>query len=250
MKREEYTIMFRVEDRHWWYIGLRAMLQLVWERHAPRRAIRLLDVGCGTGANLSFFESNTACYGIDFSIDAVRYCRKRGLHATATASALDLPFADNSFDVVVSCDVLCHQSIKDKLQPLREIHRVLRPEGIAILNLPAYQWLYSSHDVHVQTDRRFSAREITGLLRQSSMECIDSTYWNTLLFPIILPTRLWRKLRPLAGSDLDNASGERFSSVFRAVLAMERAILRAVSMPAGLSLLCVAKKNGESTANI
>jgi SAM-dependent methyltransferase len=242
MNRDEYAIMRRVEDGHWWYKGLRGMLRRAWTRFAPAGPVTLLDIGCGTGANLQFFRNEAACYGIDFETEAVRFCRQRGDLRTAAASATDLPFAAASFDVVVSCDVLCHRSIADKRQPLREMWRVLKPGGVAILNLPAYQWLHSSHDVHVQQDRRFTKRETRALLREAGFECAYDTYWNSLLFPFIVPTRLWRKLRPLAASDLDAASGEGLSPLFGAVLAVERAILRATAIPFGLSLLCVARK--------
>ncbi|NUM53167.1 MAG: class I SAM-dependent methyltransferase [Candidatus Hydrogenedentes bacterium] len=242
MERDEYAIMFRVEDGHWWYAGLRAMLSRVWDRCAPHGDVRMLDIGCGTGANLSHFRAKAACFGIDFSTEAIRFCRQRSETKTAAASATHLPFADASIDVILSCDVLCHRSIRDKSQPLREIHRVLKPNGIVILNLPAYQWLHSSHDVHVQTDRRFSRGELHALLSASGLGPFYITYWNTLLFPPIVVTRLWRKLRPLPASDLDGASGEGMSTVFGAILLAERALLRVSPLPFGLSVLVAAKK--------
>jgi SAM-dependent methyltransferase len=242
MNRDEYAIMYRAEDCHWWYVGLRGMLRRVWDRFVPGGPIRMLDVGCGTGANLDFLRANASCFGIDFSTDAVRFCRGRGNSKTAAASATHLPFADDSFDVVVSCDVLCHRSIENKLQPLREMRRVLEPGGIVILNLPAYQWLHSSHDIHVQTDRRFTIGESDALLARAGFDRLFATYWNSLLFPLILPTRLWRKARPLPASDLDGASGEGLSPIFSGVLRVERALLRVAPMPFGLSLMCVARK--------
>lgn len=241
MERNEYAIMFRVEDRHWWYAGLRAVVAQVWDRFAPGPPLRMLDAGCGTGANLRHFRGRATCYGIDFSLDAVRYCRERGEPRTAAASAVHLPFADGAFDVVVSCDVLCHRSIRDKSQPLREMRRVLKPGGLLILNLPAYQWLLSSHDTHVQTDCRFTASTARALLAASGLDTVYSTYWNSLLFPAVAAVRLWRKARPLPASDLDGASGERANAVLGAALAIERALLRAAPLPFGVSLLIVAR---------
>lgn len=233
--------MYRVEDRHWWYTGLRGIVGLAWSRHIPAGA-RILDVGCGTGANLAAFRRKGELFGIDFSPDAIRLCRLRMETKTAVATAIALPFVDESFDAVLSCDVLCHRSIIDKKAPLREMYRILRPGGIAVVNLPAYQWLYSSHDRFVHTDRRFTSKEVRDLLNATGFTAVYSSYWNTLLFPIAAVVRLWRKRRPPPASDLAGAAGDRRGAVLRGAMAFERLIIRRVPMPFGLSVLVVAKK--------
>lgn len=241
MKHDEYAIMFRVEDRHWWYRALRAMLRRSW-RYVNASRPRLLDVGCGTGANLASLRGLAHGVGIDMATEAVRFCRERGETVTAVASALELPFPDASFEVVLSCDVLCHRSIADKAAPLRQMHRVLKPGGLLMLNLPAYQWLLSSHDTYVHTDHRFTRAECLRLLRDSGFTPIYATYWNTLLFPPILLVRLWRKMSPPRASDLDAGSGERLTFVFRALFSIEHALLRLAPLPFGLSVFVVGRK--------
>ena len=264
--------MAGVEDVHWWYRGLRGMIADAWKAIRPGANPRVLDVGCGTGANMQWLISGaltpakmgtapsearaprtTLCqgskvptfavvHGIDFSTEALAECRKRGLAGTARGSALDLPFRDAQFDVVLFMDGLCHRSIADKAQPLAEIHRVLRPGGHLLLNLPAYQWLYSSHDAHVHTDRRFTKREMLGCLDTGFFEIVRATYWNSLLFAPMAIVRLWRKRFPAAGSDLTGYRGGISSIVFGAALRVERVWLRVAPMPFGLSLFAVARK--------
>jgi len=241
MNRDEYAIMFRVEDRHWWYAGLRGMLDMVWNQYVPAGS-SVLDVGCGTGANLSAFHGRFSLVGIDIAAEAVRLCRKRGEARTAVASATALPFADEAFDGVFSCDVLCHTSIADKSVALRELCRVVRQGGAVILNLPAYQWLYSSHDLHVQTDHRFTAGEVHALLIGCGLEPLRITYWNTLLFPVAAATRLWRKLKPRSASDLNGAALTGMNDVLIGILKLERAIFGTLPLPVGLSVLAVARK--------
>jgi len=237
MNLGEYETMFRVETDHWWYRSLRGML-VDFVAAFPEDA-RVLDVGCGTGANMQAL--NITC-GIDFSHEAVQYCRERGMGGTATASAIALPFADASFDAAISCDVLCHHSIADKGEMLQEISRVLRPGAFLLLNLPAYSWLMSSHDVHVGTDRRFRMSEMPALLERAGFEPIQMTYWNTLMFPVAAAVRLWRQFRPPPVSDLAAGSGEMANGVLRAVLRFERTLTQLVRLPFGLSLLVLAKK--------
>ena len=244
MNVDEYAIMRRVEDTHWWYIALRAIIETNWDRYAPHRdwPVRVLDAGCGTGANLAMLAPRADALGIDFAAEAVRFCRERGLAKTAVAGVDALPFEADSFDVVLSCDVLCNRSIRDKLDAMLELARVLRPGGVLLLNLPAYQWLWSSHDAAVHTDRRFSRRQVEGLLLNAGLTPLYTTHWNTLLFPPILVTRLARRLGRRKTSDLDGASGERSSAFFQRVMAIERRLLQKTPLPFGLSIFAVATK--------
>ncbi|MBN2310052.1 MAG: class I SAM-dependent methyltransferase [Candidatus Hydrogenedentes bacterium] len=234
--------MYRVEDGHWWYAGLRGVLRHYWGRFVQAGRPRMLDVGCGTGATLSAWADTADCTGVDFSAEALRFCRKRGLERLAAGSASDLPFADESFDAVVSFDVICHRSIPDKIKPLQEMYRILRPGGVLLLNLPAYQWLHSSHDIYVYTDKRFTRREAFAMLRQTGFHPLAASYWNTLLFPPILLTRLWRKLRPPTASDLDTEPSGALNAFFKGVMAVERALMRAAPLPFGLSVFLAARK--------
>lgn len=218
------------------------MLDIAWDRARLHGTLRILDAGCGTGANLSHLQTRGGCIGIDFSPGAVHLSRTRGHLKTAVASVTALPFAAGSIDAAISCDVLCHRSIPDPDIPLREMANALKPGGILLLNLPAYQWLYSSHDVHVHTARRFTKRQVQQMLSKAGLENIYATYWNTLLFPPIVAARLWRKIRPLPASDLDGKTGDNMSAVFSCVLAIERLLLRIAPLPFGLSVLCVARK--------
>ena len=241
MNIEEYATMFSVEDTHWWYHGLRGMVRRARRRHIGESA-RVLDAGCGTGAILAMLAQSARPVGVDLESAAIRFCRVRQQKMAAAASIVALPFADGSFDAAISLDVLCHRSIRDKRAPLREIARVLRPGGVLILNLPAYQWLYSSHDVAVHTDTRFTRRQAARLLVDCGYRVIESTYWNSLLFPPIVATRLWRKLFPPKGSDLASGGKGVSNAVFKAILGIERSLLWIMPMPLGLSLFIVARK--------
>lgn len=237
MNPGECAIMYRVEETHWWYRSLRGMLRQFMVAF-PEDA-QVLDVGCGTGANMQALS--LGC-GIDYSCEAVRFCRERGVSRTAAASATALPFADESFDAAISCDVLCHHSIADKTQMLQESARVLRPGALLLLNLPAYSWLMSSHDMHVGTDRRFRMGEMPALLNGAGLEAVEMTYWNSAMFPVAAAVRLWRKVRPPNVSDLEAGSGEMANGLLCAVLRAERALTRVTRLPFGLSLMILARK--------
>jgi hypothetical protein len=100
----------------------------------------------------------------------------------------------------------------------------------------------SSHDTHVFTNHRFKRSEVRAMFQRAGCTVVRATYWNSLLFPAVAAVRLWRKLRPLPSSDLDDASGERFNRLFAALMSLERRLIRLTSMPFGLSVLVAARK--------
>jgi SAM-dependent methyltransferase len=143
---------------------------------------------------------------------------------------------------VISCDVLCHAGVTDKRAALRELTRVLKPGGLLMLNLPAYPWLLSSHDLAVHNDRRFTRGEVLGLLREQALTPLRATYWNSLLFLPIAMIRCWRKFRPAKHSDLDDETSPWINNCLSALLAMEGALIRLMPLPLGLSIFFVGRR--------
>ena len=265
MTPDEYGRMFRAEQRHWWYRSLRALLKQQWKCFRHSETCAVLDIGCGTGANLVALPAHVAArsgelagsykrtspgaesralqfgaFGVDVSRDALRFTQSRGIGALAQADAVSLPFADESFDAALMLDVLYHAAVCDKAGALREARRVLRPGACLYVNVPAYQWLTSAHDRAVHTNTRFTAGELRGLLVEAGLEPLRITYWNTLLFPPIALARLAAKDRP-ARSDLESTPSTLANVVFGGLLAIERAILRVTDLPFGVSVFAVAR---------
>lgn len=135
---EYYQRLYDVEDRHWWCRGVRAVAASLLEPCRGERASwRVLDAGCGTGVTLEWLSHlGLAGEGIalDLSIDALRFCQSRGQRAVLQGTAIELPFADASFDLIVCMDVVQHLPLPDgDLQAAREFHRVLRPGGLLLV---------------------------------------------------------------------------------------------------------------------
>lgn len=242
MKTSEYETMYRVEDVHWWYRGLRAMLKNALENSESPGSLGILDVGCGTGANLGLLSHLGEAIGVDISRNALRCSSARGLTSIAGADACCLPFADEHFDYVVMMDVLYHKMVPDKLGVLSEARRVLKPGGTLLLNVPAYQWLFSSHDEAIHTDKRFTRSEVRRLLQSADLAPIRVTYWNTLLFPPIVLLRLWRRGNESGESDLGGYSEGIIERTFGAILGLERLLLKLMNLPFGLSIFATARK--------
>lgn len=243
MEPREYETLRSLEERFWWYRGLhRRVLDAL-----PARANRVLDAGCGTGGMLAQIAARGQAHGIDFSPHALRFARERGLTRLGRASVEALPFRSSSFDVAISLDVLYHRAVSDDSQALRELCRVLRPGGRVILNLPAFESLRSSHDTAIHTARRYERRALAKQLEQCGLTPVRLAYWNALLFPALAGVRLLRKREAGGHPESDVRPLPRpINAVLEGVLEIERALMKGIDFPAGLSILVVAERPGDA----
>jgi SAM-dependent methyltransferase len=240
LKREEYERMFRHESTHWWYAGMRDICDALLEPIADRPR-QVLDAGCGTGAGLLWLQQYGQVTGIDLSAEALAFCRERGLTGLVHGTVEALPFANGSFDLVTSFDVLYHQWVEDDHRALAEFHRVLRPGGYLLLRLPALPALAGRHDVAVQTRRRYRRPEVVRALQSQGFQVRRASYANSLLLPVVAAKRVAERWSQSAPSDLD-ATPPALAAICRGALRLEAAVIPRVSLPAGVSVIALATR--------
>lgn len=243
MSAREYARMRQAEDEHWWYRALRRLVAGEVARASGRGgAPRILDAGCGTGGGLDRWALAVGApgYGVDLASAALGHCRARGQDRVAEASVEALPFCAGTFDAVVSLDVLCLEGL-DESRALAEFRRVLRPGGLLVLNLPAFEALRGEHDRAVRIRRRFRSAELVDLLRASGFNVGRVSYWNTILFPAVWLVRRLRRGGHEASSDLAALPGP-LNAALAAILRAESKLLSAMRPPFGTSVLCVATR--------
>lgn len=245
MRPEEYATMYRVEERHWFYRALHRLILGALDRYLPDwRSRPILDAGCGTGAILQRLGNPTQNIGVDLAPEAIACCRQRGLNNVQQADVTSLPFPDSSFAAVISSSVLYHQWIKDVGAALRESHRVLSPDGLLFLNLPAFQFLHSAHDDAVMTARRFTAGEVRQVLQENGFQIEWLTYWITLLFPLAVIARTFHA----SGKGRDFEATGWSNWLFNGFMRFELALLKIFPMPFGVAIFAVARKNPNESA--
>jgi SAM-dependent methyltransferase len=235
--------MFRIEQSHWWYTGRRKILTSFVEdicRRVKDRRPRILDVGCGTGANLLMLSQFGDAEGVDISEDALAFCRERGLEKVKLGAGEALPYDDGTFDLVTGLDVVEHMD--DDLAGLREMRRVLRPGGRVLLFVPTFMFLWGVQDDVSNHRRRYRLPELRRVLEQAGFEIERMTYANITFF---LPILLMRKLMRLTGIKAEsenNINVSALNGVLGSLFGAESVVLRFMNIPFGVSGLCVARK--------
>ncbi len=245
MRPREYRVMYEIEEDYWWYRGLRTLLAELLARYTtPGTRPRILDAGCGTGANLKLLLEHGEAVGIDIAEEAIHFCQMRGIppDRALLASILEIPFPGNFFDLAFSFDVICN--IENDVSAFVELARVLRPGGRVIVQLPAYRFLWSAHDVAVGHKHRYTAENLANKVRQAGLVVERVTYLNVVLFPFEVMARLWRRSEHVNGNGhsdltpLPTSINDLLTHLFKT----EMRLAPRVRFPYGLSLLLVARK--------
>ncbi|MCX6816699.1 MAG: class I SAM-dependent methyltransferase, partial [Candidatus Beckwithbacteria bacterium] len=192
MESLEYTKMFQLEDRHWWFVAKRRFTAAILSTLSLKQA-KILDVGCGTGRNMLMLQEFGTVSGVDLSPLAIKYCRQRGLTQLQQGSADSLPFPASSFDLVTLFDVLYHQGIKSDIKVLQEVFRVLQPKGYILITDCAHPWLFGPHDQVMQARQRYTKKELTQKLTSAGFTVIRASYLFMFTFPVFVVNRLLKK---------------------------------------------------------
>jgi SAM-dependent methyltransferase len=234
------------ETRHFWFLGFRAFVEPLVRRAARGSPVRILDCGCGTGANVEWLGRFGRTYGFDLSQTGLRFGREAGRTKLVRASVTAAPFPSGAFDLVTSFDVLYSLDSLQERAALDEMFRLLKPGGFAIINVAALEILRGDHSVLGHELRRYTRAMLRSAVGAAGFTIVRLTYTNAVLFlPLVVARTLqrWRGLR--AEHD---AHGEitvpvaPINAVLTRLLLMESAWIRRFNAPFGSSLLCLARK--------
>lgn len=251
METAQYDIMSRSEEQHWWYLGLRDAIGCCLEQAAFRLPPNpvVLDAGCGTGANLQYLSSLLKpkyIAGFDLSELALEHARRKCPQADVYQSDIRLPELRRcNYDLILSTDVLYSTGIADTMHGLRALIDSLTPNGLCILNLPAYNWLLSSHDRVVHTCERYTLTSVRKLASDLDLHCELFSYRLFALFPLIVAMRLPSLLLPQRKSQTSELRQPNswINKMLLSTLRIEnRLIARGVRLPFGSSIFVVARK--------
>jgi SAM-dependent methyltransferase len=241
-------LTYRAEQSHFWFRGFRQFMQPALARAtAGVAAPRILDCGCGTGSNLDMLRPYGNAVGFDLTRIGPEFARGHG-HRVAQASISDIPFRDGTFDLVTSFDVF--QTLPDAVEQsaIVEIARVLKPGGWMLLHVAALDILHGKHSVLSEETRRYTPRRLRALVERGGFRIERLTFDHFTLLPIMLPVRIWHRLTATDGV-VKAGEGEitvpiaPVNAALTALVSLEALALRAVNMPLGSSLMCLAQKS-------
>lgn len=254
MQHDYYKEYYELERNHWWFVAREEILsnyieQLIKQEKLPSADLKILNVGCGPGRSSEYLSK----FGKVTSIEYDKFCcefasEKTGLEII-NGSITELPFSDNSFDLVCAFDVIEHVEA-DQLA-VNELKRVTKNESLILITVPAFMSLWSHHDVINHHFKRYKIKEVNQLFDSTNNgNKVFDTYFNSFLF---LPIYFFRKVSNLlklgqkrkgSGSDFEAFKPGILNTILYKVMSFEsRFINRKKKFPFGVSILYNWKKN-------
>jgi len=244
MEQHTYAIMDDVEGSHWWFVGRRAILesflrQIVQSPKSKVQGLKILDVGCGTGANLEMLAQFGEPEGVDVSDKALEFCRQKGLKVQKCL-AETLPYDDESFDITTALDVIEH--LDDDIAGLKEMHRVTKTGGHSLIFVPAFMSLWGVQDDISHHRIRYTRKQIVERIEKSGFTVERATYANWTFFAPILAGRTLMKVTGIKPESENNVNVSALNGIFGKLFSAERFWLKNFNFPFGVSIVIVAKK--------
>ena len=238
MERIVYQQMAELDDRHWWYRARRRILAELIRREANLPAdARILEIGCGTGHNLSMLGGFGHIDGLELDDEAAALSEKRLGRSIIRSPLPELDGVANDYDLIGAFDVIEH--IDDDRAAVTSIAAKLKPGGKFMMAVPAHQWMWTAHDIANHHKRRYSKRALRALIEGSPMRLEKVGYFNSLLFPLAVAERAVSKLRGKDNGDVSLPPAP-LNAVLETVFAAERYLVGRLPLPPGLSLFAVA----------
>jgi 2-polyprenyl-3-methyl-5-hydroxy-6-metoxy-1,4-benzoquinol methylase len=252
MQDDVYRTMFEIEDHHWWYTAKQRIVLSLLDRYlTPHNGSkpRVADLGCGCGAMLVRLKDRYDAVGVDGSPRAIEFCAQRGIRAQLGQLGESLSLENGTFDAVLLLDVLEH--LEHDRQTIEQGAALLKPGGIMICTVPAFQWLWSYWDTIHHHYRRYRRRQFGKLFANLGFKMELLTYANTALFPVAASVRTFQRLRKPSNQHTSmRIPPEPLNWTLRTIYAGERHVLGRLPMPFGLSIIGVARKTADEHESV
>ncbi len=248
MELSAYQQFADLEEEHFWFRGRRSIFFAILDKlYHGRKDLEILEVGCGAGGLLKRLSIYGNAKGLELWPELCKLAKDRSGQSMICGNAYAIPLADQSQDLICLFDTIEH--IPDEGQALAEIQRVLKPGGRVFFSVPAYQFLFSNNDRVAHHCRRYTKGRLQKVCKAAALEAEKLSYFNSFLFPLILPAVLlakgkekWIGLKDENKTNLSRVFPGPINATFAGIMSSERHLLRHMNFPVGHSLLGVFRR--------
>ncbi len=244
MDPQIYVEMAGIEDKHWWFVARRKIVNKIIKNLALPKNTQILEAGCGTGGNLSMLSCHGDLYGMELDELALDFAFNRQICPILPGKLPnEIPFENCNFDLVVLLDVLEH--LEKDLASLQALKSRIKPGGWLLITVPAKSWLWSEHDVLHHHYRRYVRSSLVKVVKSAGYDVSYVSYYNFILFPLIAIARTLQRffLSKSNQSKYLTVPSSLINNLLTNIFASERFFIGNLYFPFGVSLLLLAKNN-------
>ena len=247
MEKNEYYKMYQFENDYWWYQGLHHLIHSFVDKHYKKNnqePLTIFDAGCGTGRMMELLKDYGNTEGIDYAEEALELCKKRGVTNVKQGDLNQWQGKTEHYDIIISSDVLSNSGVNDDLAVVESFHRALKPGGLLLLNLPAFELIRREHDAAIFGKRRYRKYRFNRKLKERGFGIKRSSYRLPLLFFFLLLQKPFDK--PVASHEAQSDLKPLSKGLNSTLLLMHRIenslIRRGIPLLLGSSLFIAAQK--------
>jgi len=245
MDKDLYLQHAKVEDKHWWFVGRRMIIDKIIRQLNLEQHSKIFEAGCGTGGNLNMLARYGEVSAMELDEIACQFANERKVTTVKLGSLPDnIPFSEE-YDLIVILDVLEH--IDDDLGAAIVLNSRLKSGGWLLVTVPAYQFLWSKHDEINHHKRRYTLRNLKQVIKKSGYSVHYSSYFNSFLFPVVAGVRLLKKVLKMETDDIGSGDltlpSKPVNKFLTFLFGSERYLIGNISIPFGVSVLLLAQKN-------
>lgn len=244
MKITEYATMAEREQTYWWHLGrLRIIETYIRKAQNNKKNLKVMNIGCGTGGTIDMLETFGVVDNVDISDEAIKFMKGRGYKRITKVNDIHLPFKDKSYDLVGAFDVLEH--IDDQMAALKEWKRILKDDGAIVITVPAYQWLWTDHDISLHHKRRYTTKRLTEVAKQVGLKAERKSYAIVFSLPLVAGFRFINKaLGRKADSETSYVDVPKWvNTAFTKLLYAESKMHNIMPFPLGTSVVTILRKS-------
>jgi len=235
----------KIKDYNWWFLTRNDIIEKILRKYHKSPDIcdlKILDCGCATGNLLNYLKNKgfKNLVGIDNYENLIKNIKEVNVFQM---DICNMSFKDDEFDIIISSDILEH--IQDDAKAIREMKRVLKKDGVLVVFVPAYKFLWSYHDVINQHKRRYTEKELISKLKTEGFEMLKSSYWNFFAFFPVFIVRIVKNFFRVKSNDF--YSFPLFLNfMITHIILLENFLLNYINLPFGVSVFAVSKKGGKN----
>jgi len=246
MESSFYKTYFQLEKDNWWFKARRNLIFWILKKYGNGK--KVLDYGCGSGFLVGQLqERGFDASGVDVSKEAIDFGSEKGINNLSKIDGVLTNYPDASFDLVLAMDVIEH--IKEDDLVIKELERLVKPNGILVITVPAYKWMWGVQDEVAHHFRRYTMGSILKLASVTRLSIVKKSYFNTFLFPVAAIVRLASKWFNKKNRESDFEINNNFlNPLLYFIFNTEIKLLKWLNYPFGVSILLVARKRSDQKA--
>lgn len=247
METNQYYELYKLENAYWWFIGKRLIITSLLEDYIIKKPIRhmILDAGCGTGKNLSYFRKYGYAIGLDKSQDSLKYCIKREIKNLVQGELRNIPFKRDIFQIILALDVLEHLSDREEINALEELYRTSATGGYLVITVPALPILWSAHDKALGHYRRYTLNQLRKNVISVGFNIEKISYYSFFVFPIILISRYIKRIHFRQPKTDFPYVPPLLNKILIYIMKLESISLKKINFPIGSSIICLVRKRNK-----